>query len=56
MSATNTGIHADDESSAYAPKAEQVNPLKGSLLFEGDTISPLEEKWDCDRLGYAQGG
>jgi prevent-host-death family protein len=35
------------EISPYMPKsAEQVNPLKGSILFEGDVISPLEEKWD----------
>ena len=31
----------------YMPKnADQANPLKGSILFEGDVISPLEEKWD----------
>jgi prevent-host-death family protein len=35
------------EISPYVPKsAEQANPLRGSLLFEGDVISPLEEKWD----------
>lgn len=33
------------EVSPYMPK-EQANPLKGSILFEGDVISPLEEKWD----------
>lgn len=31
-----------------SPAATAMNPLKGSLVFEGDIISPLEEKWDCD--------
>jgi prevent-host-death family protein len=35
--------------SPYTPKrSEQLNSLKGSVLFEGDIISPLEEKWDCE--------
>jgi prevent-host-death family protein len=35
------------EISPYTPKdAEQTNPLKGSILFEGDVISAVEEKWD----------
>ena len=35
------------EISPYMPKsAEQGNPLKGSILFEGDVISAPEEKWD----------
>jgi prevent-host-death family protein len=35
------------EVSPYMPKdTEQTNPLKGSILFEGDVISPLNEKWD----------
>jgi prevent-host-death family protein len=37
------------EISPYTPKTEQLNPLKGSVLFEGDIISPLEEKWDCEQ-------
>ena len=37
------------EISPYTPKSsEQLNSLKGSVLFEGDIISPLEEKWDCE--------
>ncbi|MDY6781351.1 MAG: hypothetical protein SW833_02155 [Cyanobacteriota bacterium] len=24
------------------------NPLKGSVIFEGDLISPLDETWDVD--------
>ena len=35
------------EISPYMSRSsEQPNPLKGSLLFEGDVISPIEEKWD----------
>ena len=35
------------EISPYMPRdTEQLNPLKGSLLFEGDVISPIDEKWD----------
>jgi prevent-host-death family protein len=31
----------------YAPKdATQTNPLKGSVLYQGDLISPINEKWD----------
>jgi hypothetical protein len=48
MSTTNAETHADGETSPDTPKTEQLNPLKGSLLFEGDIISPLEEKWDCE--------
>jgi hypothetical protein len=24
------------------------NPLKDSLIFEGDIISPIDEKWEAD--------
>lgn len=35
------------EISPYMPRSsDQTNPLKGSLLFEGDVISPIDEKWD----------
>ena len=35
------------EISPYAPKGDaQTNPLKGSILYEGDLISPIDEKWD----------
>ena len=31
----------------YMPKdAGTDNPLKGSVLFQGDLVSPLDEKWD----------
>jgi len=35
------------EISPYMPKdAEDVNPLKGSVLYEGDVLSPIDDKWD----------
>ena len=35
------------EISAYVPKdAVRMNPLKGSIVFQGDLVSPLDEKWD----------
>jgi len=35
------------EITPYLPKnAARVNPLKGSIVFQGDLISPLEDKWD----------
>jgi prevent-host-death family protein len=34
----------------YVPKdAARVNPLKGSIVYQDDLISPLEEKWDSAR-------
>jgi prevent-host-death family protein len=27
-------------------KGRSANPLKGSILFQGDLISPVGEKWD----------
>jgi prevent-host-death family protein len=35
------------EISPYVPKGgEEMNPLKGSVLHEGDVLSPIDEKWD----------
>lgn len=35
------------EISPYAPKdATHTNPLKGSVLYQGDLISPIDERWD----------
>jgi prevent-host-death family protein len=35
------------EISPYAAKdAAQANPLKGSVLYQGDLVSPVDEKWD----------
>jgi prevent-host-death family protein len=25
---------------------DSVNPLKGSILYQGDLVAPFEEKWD----------
>jgi prevent-host-death family protein len=37
------------EISPYVTKdAASVNPLKGSIIFQGDLISPLEGKWDSE--------
>jgi prevent-host-death family protein len=27
-------------------KVEAVNPLKGSILYQGDLLAPIDEKWD----------
>jgi prevent-host-death family protein len=29
-----------------AKRIEPLNPLEGSVLYEGDLISPIDEKWD----------
>jgi prevent-host-death family protein len=35
------------EISPYVQKnSASVNPLKGSIAFQGDLIAPLKEKWD----------
>ena len=35
------------EISPFVPQNDKdENPLKGSVLFQGDLISPLNEKWD----------
>jgi hypothetical protein len=30
-------------------ETSDTNPLKGSVTFEGDLISPIDETWDADR-------
>lgn len=35
------------EISPYAAKdTAETNPLKGSILYQDDIVSPVEEKWD----------
>ena len=35
------------EISPYTPHdRDAVNPLKGSILYQGDLIAPIDEKWD----------
>ena len=34
------------EISPYAPKGRAApNPLRGSVLYQGDLVAPLDEKW-----------
>jgi prevent-host-death family protein len=34
----------------YVPKdARRVNPLKGSIVHQGDLTSPIDEKWDSSQ-------
>ncbi len=30
-------------------KKSEVNPLKGSILFENDIISPIDATWDAEQ-------
>lgn len=32
-----------------SPYVEKENPLKGSILHQGDLVSPLDVKWDSAR-------
>jgi len=35
------------EVSPYVPRPRgSMNPLKGSILYQGDLVAPLDEKWD----------
>ena len=35
------------EISHYVPRErDSVNPLKGSICYQGDLVAPFEEKWD----------
>ncbi len=37
------------EKNAYLnEKKDEANPLKGSVIFEGDLISPIDESWNVD--------
>ena len=29
-------------------ETQNTNPLKGSVIFESDLISPIDETWDAD--------
>ncbi len=29
-----------------APDSDSANPLKGSVLYQGDLVAPVDEKWD----------
>ncbi len=32
----------------YAQETVEKNPLKGSIVFEGDLISPIEADWNVE--------
>lgn len=35
------------EVSPYVPRQRgSMNPLKGSILYQGDLVAPLDEEWD----------
>lgn len=35
------------EISPYVPNGRTAtNPLKGSILYQGDLVAPIEEQWD----------
>jgi hypothetical protein len=33
---------------AEAPNTEEKNLLKGSILYEGDLLSPIDEAWEAE--------
>jgi len=33
---------------AEAPNTEEKNLLKGSILYEGDLLSPIDEAWESE--------
>ncbi|WP_199245143.1 hypothetical protein [[Phormidium] sp. ETS-05] len=35
------------EESESTPPSVEVNPLKGSIMFENDLISPIDEPWEA---------
>ncbi|MCT7988061.1 hypothetical protein [Laspinema olomoucense] len=37
-----------DDMESTSPSLEP-NPLKGSVLFEDDLISPIDERWEADQ-------
>ena len=44
--------HTEEEIKPYAEidivETPKENPLKGSVLYEGDLISPIDEEWEAD--------
>ena len=36
------------ENQKSTPSSVEGNPLKGSILFEKDIISPIDESWEAD--------
>ena len=44
--------HTEEEVKHYAEidivETTKENPLKGSVLYEGDLISPIDEEWEAE--------
>jgi hypothetical protein len=40
--------HSDIEAKSWG-RSNSVNPLKDSILFEDDLISPIETSWDAEQ-------
>jgi prevent-host-death family protein len=40
--------HGKPVAEVVAVKKEVVNPLKGSILYEEDMVSPVLDPWDMD--------
>ena len=44
--------HTEKEVKPYAEidivETTRENPLKGSVLYEGDLISPIDEEWEAE--------
>ncbi len=36
------------ENQESTPPSVEANPLKGSIIFEDDLISPIDEPWETD--------
>jgi hypothetical protein len=37
------------ENQESTPPSLEANPLKGSIIFEDDLISPIDEPWETDQ-------
>ena len=38
-----------NENQDSIPSSVEANPLKGSILFETDLISPIDQPWETDQ-------
>jgi hypothetical protein len=39
----------DDQLIAHPQQSRLINPLKGSVVFESDLISPIDEVWEAEQ-------
>jgi hypothetical protein len=42
------GLNSMFSNNQDGSQSDPINPLKDSILFEGDLISPIDEVWDAD--------